>query len=145
MLSARHGSIRTQWCCWWSTFTGRIFMAKKSSVSSQSEKPVSVSSEDIKNRKWTEREKAAIRRGAARQASSDDSGINYSDIPPLTDEQLAAMVRFRDRHPKVQVSVRIETRVLDWLKSKGEGHLTRINDILANVMEAEQRAQSRRA
>lgn len=104
-----------------------------------------MSSEDIKNRKWTEREKAAIRRGAARQASSDDSGINYSDIPPLTDEQLAAMVRFRDRHPKVQVSVRIETRVLDWLKSKGEGHLTRINDILANVMEAEQRAQSRRA
>ena len=34
------------------------------------------------------------------------------------------------------------TRVLEWLKSKGEGHLTRINDILTNLMEAEQRAES---
>jgi uncharacterized protein (DUF4415 family) len=30
-------------------------------------------------------------------------------------------------------------RVLDWLRSKGEGHLTRINDILSNLMEAEGR------
>jgi uncharacterized protein (DUF4415 family) len=28
---------------------------------------------------------------------------------------------------------------LDWLRSKGEGHLTRINDILSNLMEAEGR------
>jgi hypothetical protein len=28
---------------------------------------------------------------------------------------------------------------LDWLRSKGEGHLTRINDILNNLMEAERR------
>jgi hypothetical protein len=30
--------------------------------------------------------------------------------------------------------------VLVWLKSKGDGHLTRINGILTNVMEAEQRS-----
>ena len=29
--------------------------------------------------------------------------------------------------------------VLDWLKSKGDGHLTRINDILTRLMEAERR------
>jgi uncharacterized protein (DUF4415 family) len=29
--------------------------------------------------------------------------------------------------------------VLDWRRSKGEGHLTRINDILSNLMEAEGR------
>jgi hypothetical protein len=34
-----------------------------------------------------------------------------------------------------------ETWVLDWLRSKGEGHLTRINDILANLMEAERRSR----
>ena len=34
-------------------------------------------------------------------------------------------------------------RMLDWLKSKGKGHLTLINDILANVMEAEQQTQPR--
>jgi uncharacterized protein (DUF4415 family) len=37
------------------------------------------------------------------------------------------------------VSVRLDAEVLNWLKSKGEGHLTRINDILANLMEAERR------
>ena len=73
---------------------------------------------------------------AVSQAAGDDSDINYDDIPPLTDEQLAAMVRFRDRK-KVPVSVRLDPQVIDWLKSKGAGHLTRINDILANLMEAE--------
>jgi uncharacterized protein (DUF4415 family) len=44
----------------------------------------------------------------------------------------------------VAVNVRLDARVLDWLKSKGEGHLTRINDILTNLMEAEGRASERR-
>jgi len=33
--------------------------------------------------------------------------------------------------------VRLDAQVLDWLKSKGKGHLTLINDILANLMEVE--------
>jgi uncharacterized protein (DUF4415 family) len=41
-------------------------------------------------------------------------------------------------------SVRLAPRVLDWLRSKGEGHLTRINDIFINLMEAERRIGSRR-
>ena len=98
-------------------------------------------SEDIKNRQWTEREKRAVRRAAASQAAGDDSGINFEDIPRLTAEQLARMVRLRDVRRKVAVSVRLDPQVLDWLKSKGEGHLTRINDILANLMEAEGKAR----
>jgi len=34
------------------------------------------------------------------------------------------------------VSVRLAPQVLNWLRSKGEGHLTRINDILSNLMDA---------
>jgi len=98
-----------------------------------------MTSEDIRNRRWTESEKRAARRASARQAAGDDSGINFEDIPHLTAEQLARMVRLRDVRPKVPVSVRLDPRVLDWLKSKGEGHLTRINDILTNLMEAERR------
>ena len=45
---------------------------------------------------------------------------------------------------KVPVSFRLDPRVLVWLRAKGEGHLTRINDILANLMEAERRAGSGR-
>ncbi len=31
---------------------------------------------------------------------------------------------------------RLDLRVLEWLRSKGEGHLACINDILLNLMEA---------
>ena len=118
-------------------------MAKRSSASSPRGKRKSVTSEDIRRRRWTKRELDAVRHIAARQAAGDDSGVNYDDIPRLTDEQLAKMVRLRDVRPKVPVSVRLDPRVLEWLKSKGEGHLTRINDILTNLMEAERRAESR--
>jgi uncharacterized protein (DUF4415 family) len=120
-------------------------MAKRSSASSAREKPVSMRSEDIKNRKWTDSEIQSMERIAARQAAGDDSGIDYSDIPPLTNEQLARMVRFRDVRRKVPVSVRLDPRVLEWLKAKGEGHLTRINDILLNLMEAERHAKAGRS
>ena len=102
-----------------------------------------MTSEDIKNRKWTEGEQRLMRRQAVKQAAGDDSDINFDDIPQLTDEQLAQMVRLRDVRPKVPVSVRLDPAVLAWLKSKGEGHLTRINDILRNVMEAERRVARR--
>lgn len=100
-----------------------------------------MTSEDIKNRKWTKKEKETLRHHAAKQAAGDDSDIDYSDIPPLTDKQLAAMVPFRQARalPKIAVSVRLDPRVVDWLKSKGSGHLTRINEILTRVMEADRR------
>jgi uncharacterized protein (DUF4415 family) len=113
-------------------------MAKKSSASSQPARLKSMRSEDIRNKQWTKKERLALRRIAERQAARDDSRINLGDIPRLSDEQLASMVQLREaRPPKVSVSVRIDARVLAWLKSKGSGHLTRINDILTNLMEAE--------
>ena len=97
-------------------------------------------SEDIKNKQWSERERQTLRRLAKRQAVGDESRINFEDIPRLTNDQLANMVRLRDARPrKVAVSVRLDAQVLNWLKAKGEGHLTRINDILTNLMEAERR------
>jgi uncharacterized protein (DUF4415 family) len=101
-----------------------------------------MSSQDIENRPWTEAERNALRRVGRHQAASDDSRINFEDIPRLTDEQLAKMVRLRGVRPrKVAVSVRLDAQVLRWLKSKGGRHLTRINDILTNLMESEQRAR----
>jgi uncharacterized protein (DUF4415 family) len=102
-----------------------------------------MTSADIKNKAWSEQDRRKLRLHAAKQAAGDESDIDFEDIPRLTDEQLAQMVRLRDVRPKVPVSVRLEPRVLAWLKSKGEGHLTRINDILRNIMEAEQRIAQR--
>lgn len=119
-------------------------MAKKLSESSPHEELVTMTLEDIKNRQWTEAEKETMRRLAAKREAGDDSDIDYSDIPKLTPEQLASMTRLRGPLRKVAVSVRLDPVVLDWLKSKGEGHLTRINDILTNLMEAEKRAGTKR-
>jgi uncharacterized protein (DUF4415 family) len=38
------------------------------------------------------------------------------------------------RPRKTLISLRIDNEILDWLKSKGEGHLTRINEILRERM-----------
>ncbi len=59
-----------------------------------------MTSDDIRRRRSTKAELDAARRIAARQSASDDSGINYKEIPRLTEEQLAKMVRLRDVRPK---------------------------------------------
>jgi uncharacterized protein (DUF4415 family) len=41
---------------------------------------------------------------------------------------------------KTQISFRIDNDVLEWLKSKGEGHLTRINEILRGHMQSERKS-----
>src|SRR5260370_40391385 len=105
-------------------------MAKKSSASSRRGKRISVSAESIFSRPLTKRQKAVLDLIAERQAGGDDSGIDYSDIPALTDEQLAP---FR-LAPKVLVAARLDRDVFDWLKRYGEGYSTRINGILRAVM-----------
>ena len=74
-------------------------MAKKSPALSRRAGLTKMTSDDIKNRKWTERERRLVKRHATKQSAGDDSDINYDDIPQLTDEQLAQMVRLRDIRP----------------------------------------------
>ena len=90
-----------------------------------------MSAESIFSKPPGKKQKAVLARIAKRQAAGDDSGIDYSDIPALTDEQLAG---FR-RTPKVLVAARIDREVYDWLLHYGEGYSTRINSILRTVME----------
>src|SRR5215467_13100938 len=75
-------------------------MAKKRSASSPREKPVVKSEADI--RAYTK--SAAYRRDLERARSIRDSEIDYSDVPALTDEELARMVRARDAPPGAQTS-----------------------------------------
>ena len=64
---------------------GGLSMAKKSSASSRPARLKSMRSEDIRNRRWTEKERQALRGIASRQAVGDDSRINFEDIPRLTE------------------------------------------------------------
>ena len=88
-------------------------MAKKLSESSQPAQLKSMSSEDIRNRKLTDKDRQALARIAANQAAGIESASSLKLIPRLTDEQLAAMVRLRDVRPRKQaVSVRLVWRQL---------------------------------
>jgi uncharacterized protein (DUF4415 family) len=63
-----------------------------------------------------------------------------SDAPQLPLEYWENTVIGKYYRPlKTQISFRVDNEVLDWLKSKGEGHLTRINEILRERMLAERR------
>lgn len=105
-------------------------MVKKLSASSRREKRISASAESIFSRPLNKRQRTVLDRIARRQAAGDDSGIDYSEIPPLTDEQLA---QFR-RTPKVLVAARLDRDIYIWLRKYGKGYSTRINGILRAVM-----------
>jgi uncharacterized protein (DUF4415 family) len=64
-----------------------------------------------------------------------DEDIDYSDIPPLGDEFWKNAVRNPFYKPtKTSTTVRLDSDVLMWLKSKGKGYQTRINAILREAM-----------
>ena len=105
-------------------------MAKKLSASSRPGKQIRVSAESIWSKPLSERQKAALEGVAKRQKRADASEIDYSDIPALSDKQLA---QFR-RPPKKLVAVRLDADVFEWLQRYGAGYSTRINRVLRVVM-----------
>lgn len=56
------------------------------------------------------------------------------DAPQLPPDYWSNAVIGKYYRLKTQISFRIDNEVLDWLKSKGEGHLSRINEILRERM-----------
>ncbi len=68
-----------------------------------------------------------------------DEDINFSDCPEIKPEQFAKAV-IRQGLPvdknKVQVTLRIDSDVLEWFKSQGKGYQTKINSLLRAYMEA---------
>jgi uncharacterized protein (DUF4415 family) len=57
------------------------------------------------------------------------------DAPQMPPEYWANAVIGKYYRPlRSQISFRIDNEVLDWLKSKGTGHLSRINQILRDHM-----------
>ena len=78
----------------------------------------------------TKRQKATVDGIASRQTSGDAAKIDYSDIPALTEKQLA---QFK-RAPKKLVAVRLDADVFAWIRKFGTGYSTRINNVLRVVM-----------
>jgi len=66
-----------------------------------------------------------------------DADIDYSDIPPLSDEFFKKAVTVWPP-AKQQLTIRLDADVLKWLKARGRGYQTRINRILRAVMESQE-------
>jgi uncharacterized protein (DUF4415 family) len=68
-----------------------------------------------------------------------DEDIDLSDCPEITPEQFAKAV-VRQGLPvnknKAQVTLRIDSDVLEWFKSQGRGYQTQINSLLRAYKEA---------
>jgi len=59
---------------------------KRTSASSRPAKQISVNAESIFSRPLNKWQKSVLSRIAKRQAACDESGVDYSEIPALTDE-----------------------------------------------------------
>ena len=71
-----------------------------------------------------------------RLESMTDEEIDTSDIPELDDVFFnEAELRVPAKKP---VTIRLDSDVLDWFKSQGQGYQTRINNLLRKYMEAKQ-------
>ena len=105
-------------------------MAKKSSALSRPGKQIRVSAESIWSKPLNKRQKLALDLVAARQKRGVAPEIDDSDIPALTDKQLAQF----QRAPKKLVAVRLDADVFEWLRKFGAGYSTRINHVLRVVM-----------
>ena len=69
-----------------------------------------------------------------------DRKLDRSDVPQLPPEVWAAGIVGKFYRPlKSQISFRIDNDVLAWLKLKGPGHLSRINEILRRQMDRDRR------
>lgn len=109
-------------------------MAKNQSGSSRQGRLVRKSAADI----LEHAKKPATIARLKRLAELPDSEIDFSDIPEMTDEQLAKMRPISEfwemRRKKERLTVRIDKDVVAWLRSKGEGYQTRLNTILREAM-----------
>jgi uncharacterized protein (DUF4415 family) len=68
-----------------------------------------------------------------------DEDIDLSDCPEITPEMFAKAIVKRGVKPKPQksqVTLRIDSDVLEWFKSRGQGYQTQINALLRAYMEA---------
>ena len=85
-----------------------------------------MSAKSLKNKSRTDWDKI--------DAMNDDD-IDCSDIPEL-DKEFWAKSTVRVPKAKPQISIRLDSDVLEWFRAQGTGYQTRMNAVLRTYMEA---------
>ena len=75
----------------------------------------------------------------ARVDNMKEDDIDYSDLPKVTPEMFARAVVRRGLKPvprKAQLTLRLDSDVLEWYREQGQGYQTKINALLRAYMDA---------
>lgn len=77
----------------------------------------------------------ARNRKLAALAARPDAEIDFSEIPPLEDSFWENAVRNPFYRPvKQQLTIRLDADVVAWLRQRGRGYQTRLNEVLRRAM-----------
>lgn len=71
--------------------------------------------------------------------SIKDKDIDFSDLPKVSAEQFARAIVRKKLKPvakKTQITLRLDTDVLNWFRAQGKGYQTNINNLLKAYVEA---------
>ncbi len=78
----------------------------------------------------------------ARVDALKDEQIDFSETPEVPPEMFARGVVRRGLKPvprKAQITLRVDSDVLEWFKKRGRGYQTKVNALLRAYMEAHRR------
>lgn len=77
----------------------------------------------------------AMKRRLKKLAERSDSEIDFSDIPELTEDFWKNAIPSPFYRPvKKQLTVRLDSDVIAWLRKNGTGYQTRMNALLRSAM-----------
>ena len=79
----------------------------------------------------------------ARVDAMTDEDIDLSDAPEMTPEMFARAIVRRGLKPvarKAQITLRIDSEVLDWFRARGTGYQSQMNAVLRAYKEAHEKA-----
>ena len=72
-----------------------------------------------------------------------DQDIDLSDVPEIPPERFAQAIVRKGLQPvsrKSQITLRIDSEVLEWFRSRGRGYQSQMNAILRAYKEAHEKA-----
>jgi len=75
-----------------------------------------------------------------------DADIDFSDIPEVTPEMFAKGIVRRGLKPitKKQLTLRLDSDLIEWFKEQGQGYQTKMNALLRAYMEEHKRVAGAR-
>jgi uncharacterized protein (DUF4415 family) len=74
-------------------------------------------------------------------AAKKDADIDLTDMPEVLDWSKAEIGKFY-RPTKQPVTIRLDTDIINWLKSYGRGYQTRTNMLLRHAMKSSVRSKT---